>query len=259
MTTINTSDDLIRALRQQPELLETVRTLLFNEELLSLPRQLAEYARITNERLDGLEARMDRLDARVDQFVAATREQFRLVHERLDRLESDVAELKTDVAELKTDVKRLDDNVGGLIGSDLERRTRESILNIAKDELNLTRGRILLGEAGGMDQQLREAIERAEEQGLITGEQVDNLHVADIIIRARRASDRKYIHAVVEVSRTIKDRDIDRAADRADTLAAVVGDEAIAVVIGRIVQPQQVETARRRNTTVLTPTSLETT
>ena len=246
MTTINTSDDLIRALRQQPELLETVRTLLFNEELLSLPRQLAEYARITNERLDGLEARMDRLDARVDQFVAATREQFRLVHERLDRLESDVAELKADV-------KRLDDNVGGLIGSDLERRTRESILNIAKDELNLTRGRILLGEAGGMDQQLREAIERAEEQGLITGEQVDNLHVADIIIRARRASDRKYIHAVVEVSRTIKDRDIDRAADRADTLAAVVGDEAIAVVVGRIVQPQQVETARRRNTTVLTP------
>ena len=252
MTTINTSDDLIRALRQQPELLETVRTLIFNEELLSLPRQLAEYARITNERLDGLEARMDRLDARVDQFVAATQEQFRLVHERLDRLESDVAELKADV-------KRLDDNVGGLIGSDLERRTRESILNIAKDELNLTRGRILLGEAGGMDQQLREAIERAEEQGLITGEQVDNLHVADIIIRARRASDRKYIHAVVEVSRTIKDRDIDRAADRADTLAAVVGDEAIAVVVGRIVQPQQVETARRRNTTVLTPTSLETT
>ena len=252
MTTINTSDDLIRALRQQPELLETVRTLIFNEELLSLPRQLAEYARITNERLDGLEARMDRLDARVDQFIAATQEQFRLVHERLDRLESDVAELKADV-------KRLDDNVGGLIGSDLERRTRESILNIAKDELNLTRGRILLGEAGGMDQQLREAIERAEEQGLITGEQVDNLHVADIIIRARRASDRKYIHAVVEVSRTIKDRDIDRAADRADTLAAVVGDEAIAVVVGRIVQPQQVETARRRNTTVLTPTSLETT
>ena len=46
MTTVNTIDDLIRILREQPEAKETVRREILTEELLALPQEIAAMARI---------------------------------------------------------------------------------------------------------------------------------------------------------------------------------------------------------------------
>ncbi len=133
--------------------------------------------------------------------------------------------MKTDVAALK--------------GSDTERRARENILNIARDELDLTRGRILLARGRETAPRFLESIETAEEQGLITENEADHVLVAAIIIRARRASDRQYVHGVFEVSRAIGLSDIQRAHDRAAAVARATGKDAVAAVTGATIHPQQ--------------------
>ena len=219
MAEISTFQDLLDLLDSNPEYVEALRVRLLTPELIALPAKFAE------------------LVAKFDEFVSAT-------NRRFETLETDMKTLKDDVATLK--------------GSDTERRARENILNIAKDELGLTRGRILLGGSRDMDPQLRAAAEQAETQGLIDGNEVDNLHVADIIIRARRTVDKQQVYAVFEVSRTINNRDIDRAHDRARSLAVITNNETIAAVIGESAQPQQRERAAEKDVWVVVPAMFRT-
>ena len=46
MTTVNTIDDLIRIIREQPDAKEAVRREILTEELLALPQEIAAMARI---------------------------------------------------------------------------------------------------------------------------------------------------------------------------------------------------------------------
>ena len=247
MAEINTFQDLLDLLDRNPEYLEALRVRLLTPELIALPAKFAE------------------LVAKFDEFVAATNRRFetleadvKTLKDDVKVLKDDVKVLKGDVKVLKGDVKVLKDDVATLKGSDTERRARENILNIAKDELGLTRGRILLGRSHDMDPQLRAAAEQAESQGLIDGNEVDNLHVADIIIRARRTVDMQQVYAVFEVSRTINNRDIDRAYDRARSLAVITNNETIAAVIGEIAQPQQRERAAEKDVWVVIPAMFRT-
>ena len=68
MTTINTSDDLLRVLHENPEFRATIRRELLTAELLKVPRNIAallEHATATNRRLDGIEGRLDQVDGRL--------------------------------------------------------------------------------------------------------------------------------------------------------------------------------------------------
>ena len=263
MTTIRTFDDIVRALREQPELRDTVRQLVLTEEVLELPQKLAALAQEVQE----LAAAVANLTRRLDDFIETTNRNFQLVNERLDRLEADVGVLKadvgvlkadvdvikTDIGVLKSDVSGLKASVANLNGSDAERRAQDSILNIAKDELGLTRGTVLMSRVHKVDPQLLADAERAEARGVVTEEEIDNLLVTDIIIRARRTSDRQYVYAAIEVSRTIHDHDISRAGSRARTLAAVTGEEAIAVALGDVIQPPQQLLADEQGVRVVLP------
>jgi hypothetical protein len=228
MTQINSFQDLLNLLDSNPQYLQALRARILSAELIALPEKFAE-----------LVAQVTELSAKFDEFVAATDRRF--------------AALETDVKVLKDDVKVLKDDVGALKGSDTERRVRDNILNIAKDELGLTRGRVLLRGSGDVDAQLRAAIDRGEALGVVAENDVDNLLVADIIIRARKSIDRRYAYAVIEVSRTINDWDINRARNRATSVAAITGDEAIAVVIGGAIYPQQRELAAQSDVQVVIP------
>ena len=221
MTTINDISDLVRILREDPDWAEAVRSVLLSQELKSLPE-------------------------RFDKFVELTRENNELVNRRLERLEEGQQRLEREIETLKTDV-------GTLKGSDTERRARENILNIAKDELDLSRGSILLARGRNTAPEFLGSINDAEVLGLITEEQADHVLLADIIIRARRGVDREYVHGVFEVSSTIGQNDIRRARERADAVAAATGEEAIAAVIGGTIQPPQRTQAEEMDVRVLMP------
>ena len=164
--------------------------------------------------------------------------------------------LKADVGTLKADVGTLNTNVASLNGSDLENRARLNILNIAMNELALNRGRVLLATGRDTEPGFLATINAAEEAGLITEQQADHVLVADIIIRARRADDKQYVHAVFEVSRTIRLDDITRAHSRAATVAAATGEPTIAAVVGEAIQPPQQQEADEVGVKVLLPPML---
>ena len=229
MTTIRDIADFVRIINEQPEWNDTIRGILLGRELLELPQRFAEFVRVTEENN-------------------------RLVAERLGRLESDVAELKTDMADVKADLSemrdwrgqttlrldRIEGRLGNLEGAELERRVHSDIANIASRWLGLNRVRIMQSRIVARSPEFQDIIDDAEEQNLITYEQGDHLERTDIIVSARRRSDREPVHLAIEVSRTIGDHDIARANDRAQSLSAIFDTPAISVVVGgNISQPQQ--------------------
>ena len=191
-------------LDSNPEYLQDMRTRLLMPDLIALPEQFAQLVGLVTD-----------LSASFQAFAEAT-------DRRLTSLEANVASLR---------------------GSDLENRARLNVLNIAMNELGLTRGRILLATGRDTEPGFLATINAAEEAGLITEQQADHVLVADIIIRARRTDDKRYVHAVFEVSRTIRLDDITRAHGRATTVASTTGEPTIAAVVGEVIQPPQQQQA----------------
>ena len=80
MTTINTSDDLIRVLRENPEFRATIRRELLTAELLAVPQgisALLEHARATNRRLDDIEGDVKVVKSDIDGLGEAFRVEIR--------------------------------------------------------------------------------------------------------------------------------------------------------------------------------------
>ena len=205
-------------LDSNPEYLQDMRTRLLMPDLIALPEQFAQLVGLVTD-----------LSASFQAFAEAT-------DRRLTSLEANVASLQ---------------------GSDLENRARLNILNIAMNELGLTRGRILLATGRDTEPGFLATINAAEEAGLITEQQADHVLVADIIIRARRTDDKRYVHAVFEVSRTIRLDDITRAHGRAATVASATGEPTIAAVVGELIQPPQQQQADEMGVKVLLPPLLQ--
>ena len=205
-------------LDSNPEYLHDMRTRLLMPDLIALPEQFAQLVGLVTD-----------LSASFQAFAEAT-------DRRLTSLEVNVASLQ---------------------GSDLENRARLNILNIAMNELGLTRGRILLATGRDTEPGFLATINAAEEAGLITEQQADHVLVADIIIRARRTDDKRYVHAVFEVSRTIRLGDITRAHGRAATVASTTGEPTIAAVVGELIQPPQQQQADEMGVKVLLPPLLQ--
>ena len=222
---------LLDFLDSNPEYLQDMRTRLLMPDLIALPEQFAQLVGLVTE-----------LSASFQAFAEAT-------NHRLDALEDHAAETNRRLTSLDT-------NVASLNGSDLENRARLNILNIAMNELALNRGRILLATGRDTEPGFLATINAAEEAGLITEQQADHVLVADIIIRARRADDKQYVHAVFEVSRTIRLDDITRAHSRAATVAAATGEPTIAAVVGEAIQPTQQQEADEVGVKVLLPPML---
>ena len=257
---------LLDFLDSNPEYLHDMRTRLLMPDLIALPEQFAQlvglvtelsasfhdFAAATDRRLTSLETSVGVLKT----DVSTLKEDVGTLKADVGTLKADVGTLKTDVASLQTNVASLQTNVASLNGSDLENRARLNILNIAMNELGLTRSRILLVTGRDTEPGLLATINAAEEAGLITEQQADHVLVTDIIIRARRVDDKQYVHAVFEVSRTIRLDDITRAHGRAATVASATGEPTIAAVVGEVIQPPQQQQADEMGVKVLLPPML---
>ena len=237
--------DLLDFIDSNPEYLHDMRVRLLSPDLIALPEQFAQLVGLVTELGNKLDAFAEATDRRLTALEDHAVETIR----RLNTLETDVGTIRTDVGTIKTQVAALN-------GDRAESRARQNILNIARDELNLTRGRILLARGRDTAPGLLESITAAEENGLITRQQADNALYTDIIIRARRDDDQQYVHAVFEVSRTIRLSDIQRVHERATTVATATNEHTIAAVMGELIQPQQRVQADEMGVQVLIPAML---
>lgn len=146
--------------------------------------------------------------------------------------------------------------IGNLVGADLERKVHAKIAHFAR-RLKLRKIQILQSQIVGDNKELHDRLAHAEDQGIISLEQGDQIQVADIIFRGQHRESAQSMHVVAEVSRSIADHDIVRAADRAQIWSLVTECETLAVVIGARIEPKQQALAQERSVTILIHKALE--
>ena len=225
MTTSNpvsTIEDIIRILREQPEIREAVRREILTEELLDLPRRVAEMAAILRDVLATLE--------RHTEAIAELRSDVTELKADVSGLKADMSEVKTDVSELKTDSSELKAGVAVLNNQVAELRGANAIgaaerrYGFIALELGL-RARRLLDSADIAQFPTYEAASEYSPSDL------DSFTNCDLVILAESPTEGE-CYIVVQVSYTVDHSDIDRAITHSQMLTRFTGIPAYAVVAG---------------------------
>ena len=221
MVSINTSDDLIRAIRENPEFRATVRRELLTEELLEVPGRL----QALTTTVEGLSATVERLSATVEGILKTVGE-----------LSATVEGLSATVEGHSTAIGVLTDNVAGLRGDVLESKLTNRIPPLIAREFDVRRvypiwsdGRL---PGNPRIEEFQKALEEAADNGTITDDDETRLRVTDLIVRAQRKSDRSTLWFAIEASGSINNDDITRARHSADILKTIFGQDAMPLVYG---------------------------
>jgi outer membrane murein-binding lipoprotein Lpp len=254
MTTINNIADLARILREQPEWAEAIRSLLLSRELLELPERFAELAE------------------RVTALTEAMNHNFELVNKRLDNLESDVRTLKSDVVELKSDVgtlksdmvevknrtsnletsvNRIHGRLDNGFGMNYQFKVEKNLGSIASQHMNVRRVRILSGMQSGRTQEFVDTIEDAEDLGLITRGQSEDIQRLDLVFRGQRRGEDTPTLIAAEISITIGDSDIMRAVERSAYLGMAFQAQVLPAVVGSRIDEERAKLAETHGVSVL--------
>ena len=288
-TDINDIDDFLRILQERPDLARQVRQALLTQELLELPEvvaRLADRVEQLTDRVDRLTDRVERFiahqeefNARFERFIvaqeAANTEQREFnqaqrefnqqvarrlsglenrvggLENRVGGLENRVGGLETQVGELNVRVGRMETQIGKLQGDSLEIKIQGKIHSLVYRHCGLTRTRILKGTTTPLEQPFYDQLEDAVDRGAIRDDDIADLMATDMLLQARRRGGSDLVHLAVEVSRTVAERDLTRARERADLLAAAAQTEVIALVIGNFVAEPQRRQAETLGVTVI--------
>ena len=202
--------------------------------------RLEEIADRSEQRLTRLEEIADRSEQRLTRLeeIADRSEQ------RLTRLEEIAASTNERVANLETTTNRMQGQLGLLLGADAERRIQGNLAVILSQRMRLRRAVSLKSIISNIDRSLAELLEDAEDNQTITPEQHSQVRLLDVILYATDRETAAPVYIAVEVSITLHQEDIDRAAERAAILEKAAGITAKAVVVcGRVSPPQETQAA----------------
>ncbi len=195
MTTINTIEDLIRVLDENPEWVEALRSRLLSRELLELPGKFAQFVVSTNKRFDAIERRMDNSDRRFDAFEQSTDRHFQRIEDTLSYLKG--AHARNAAIEDSPDIAR---SMG-----------RRQVRNLTRSDL-----------WGIID---------AADVSDIPANVLASFRRADLIMEATDP-DGETGYIAMEISFTVDDRDVVRAVRNAAFLTRFTGRPAHAAVAG---------------------------
>ena len=184
----------------------------------------------TERRLEILTDRFDEFADETREFMEETRRNQKANEQRFDELTTITKELRDDVARLK--------------GRDYERYVSHTLLSPVSRRLGLRRPRLVHSVAYGTGKELGFRLE-----DLMERYDLYDVELSDAIVRGTHEGEPAY--AVVEISLTIGDRDITRAADRAATLEKATGVKTFAVAIGEHIPAHQEARADAMNVALI--------
>lgn len=240
MTTINDISDFARIIREQPEWADTIRSLLLSRELLELPIRFAEFVELTNrnfqlvyERQERLETGIANLESRVSNIetdIADVKSRVSNIETGIAKLESRVSNIETGMSGLRTDFNFVRGRLDNAVGAYYEWKVIRGIGGAVGSSFR--RVRVLKGLLTGPDREFMDLVEDAEDNGVITDEQYLQVQELDVVLIGRRKADGTQTYIAGEISITIGDSDITRAAERAAILSRVIGQPVEPVVIG---------------------------
>ncbi len=197
---ISSFEDLMQALRENPEWLRQLRRMILTQELLELPKRFEEFRQRVDERFAVLEKTFENFRHRVE--------------ERFDAIEKQVQEVG----------KKLDKDVGVLKGICLEMKVKENVLSFFSE--HLLDARVISQE------KTAQALALAIEKGIISKEERIDVFRLDLIVEGTLLNTEEPALVAVEVSYTIRGPDVQRAVRRAKILKKVMDKKVLPAVVG---------------------------
>ena len=249
MVSINTSDDLIQIIRENPDFRATVRRELLTEELLEVPSRL----QTLTTTVEGQQAAIGDLQATVGELAANMRDLQATVRElqatvgeltadmrdlqaTVRELQATVGELTANMRDLQATVGSLGDTMAEIRGDVLESKLTSKIPPLIAREFDVRRVYPIWSDgllpAHPRIEEFEKTLEKATDDGKITDDDETRLRVTDLIVRSQRKSDRSTLWFAIEASGVIDYNDIARAKHSADVLKKVHGQDAIPLVFG---------------------------
>ena len=229
-TPVNTFQDILDALEQNPSLRDQLRSYILTEELLQLPAQFM----LLRADVDDLKVGQARLEARVSRL-----------EEGQARLEEGQARLEEGQARLEARMDRLEGRFGNVEGHQYEQRAANRVLARAA-QLSIERPQIAHSQTGQVRQDFHDAMVSAVRADLISLEEYYDLAEADLILRGGNRH-----HAVVEISLGPDEDDLSRAVRRSEILNRATSDQVTPVIATPSPHPALVQEAERRNISIL--------
>ena len=231
MTTVQTFEDILAAMRENPVLREAMRQHVRDEEFND--RVLSDIAEL---KTDVAELKTDVAELKTD--VAELKTGQERMEERQDRMEADIVDIKasqaqmqSDIAELKIGQARMQGQLNNLTGTDYERKVARDSPRIVRRYMGIRNAQVVHSLNSFDNPHLSNLLEFATDGGMISDDEADDLARTDLILLGRNPEGEP-IYVVAEVSITIDDSDVDRAAQRARILQTASGVATRAVVIG---------------------------
>ena len=234
MDTINTIDDLLQVLDENPKWVEALRARLLSRQLIELPEKFAQFIEATDKRFENFEQRLDRfieatdkrferLEQRLDRFIEATDKRFENLETRVQSIQDDVSILKDAQVQNATRIQSIQNDLGMLKGAHARNAAIGEAPHIAQDMgFNWT--------TNLSQKNLWDLTKISDTSGIPTNE-LRSFHRADLIMEATgREGETCYI--AVEISFTVNGRDTTRAVRNAGFLTKFTGKPAYAAVVG---------------------------
>ena len=241
--TVSTMEDIIRILREQPEIREAVRREILTEELLNLPRQVAEMAAILRDVLATLQQHTEAI-AEIRGDVSGLKTDVSGLKTDVSELKTDMAEVKADVAELKTDMVEVKADVSELKTDMVEVKADVSELKTSVAEL---KGSDAIGAAERrygfiafeLGLKARHLLDSADIAQFVAHEAASEFSPSDLqsfmncdlMIFAESPTEGE-CYIVVQVSYTVDHSDISRAITHSQMVTRFTGLPAYPVVAG---------------------------
>ncbi len=240
VTSIN---DIIRAIRENPEARDELRRVLLTDELLAMPQRLSDLVTVVDaqgQRLSDLVTVVDAQGQRLSDLVTVVDAQGQRLSDLVTVVDAQgqrLSDLVTVMTLQGRDIKVLKDDMGNVKGMVIEATLQGRIIPFLSSRLNLRRATVVRGPAlSRIAHEFEDAIEDASDRGEVTADQRERIYGTDVIVRARRRETGETVYVPVEASFTIDRSDVDRAANTAIALRQVFSDtDVIPAVYGEVI------------------------
>ena len=237
--------DLVRVLDEKPEWRAEIRRLILNGELSAVHDQIAESRAATEQHLQRVErqiadshaATARRID-KIDQRISENDRRISRIDQRIDAVHQEIAELRAAKERHTHAIKGLTVDVADLKGYGLEERYRRMASAYFGSFMRRTR----VVERNDHSRM----VDDAESAGVLSDQEAAELLWLDLIVRGRRKSGDEEVYLAVEVSWTIGESDVERAARRAALLQRIKSP-ALAVAAGKFLSKEVAARARDEN------------
>ena len=274
MSAIANTTDFLRLLREDPEFRAEVRRELQIQELMELPGKFAAFVAETRQEFSEIKARIGRIEdivagqrtdiAGLQAAVAGQRIDIAGLQETVAGLQADMVQLQKDVAQLQKEMAKLQETVtrleaviirmegriGKLEGAEYERHVSRTFIGDLSNALGgLRRGWLMHSAAYGTTKEFSDLMEDSVDDDKIALGQWHEVSRSDAVVRG--VQDGATVYVVVEISLTVHQEDIDRAAGRAAIVQQATGAAAYPVVVGDSIPAPQLAQASDKGVTAI--------